>query len=260
MEEYTPSWLEGSSSPRDDFHIPEVPESDPMPPPPVADPVVDVEMLETQGDSVDLSALASSAAPDMPEQAVSDPMQVGSILGSLITAFDPASEEHMQDRHIGFMNSVYQLKDRPTYKEEVELCGTKVMLHFPGYVISDVDGTHLSCDQSWEGMKVEVGSMSLQEVGRVLKQNEATQLCKENGILRQSPVVGSPPRKTLRTFACVWLLERSHVDSSCQGLANFIPNIVDRKPETHALRSRSPRSHNLGSRRKCSIHGKSIRP
>ena len=53
------------------------------------------------------------------------------------------------------------------------------MLHFPGYVISDVDGTHLSCDQSWEGMKVEVGSMSLQEVGRVLKQDKATQLCKE---------------------------------------------------------------------------------
>ena len=106
MEEYTPSWLEGSSSPRADFHLPEVPEFDPMPPPSAADPVVDVEMLETQGDSVDLSALASSAAPDMSEQAVSDPMQVGSMLGSLIAAFDPASEEHMHDRHIGFMNIV----------------------------------------------------------------------------------------------------------------------------------------------------------
>ena len=224
MEEYTPSWLEGSSSPRADFHIPEVPESDPMPSPPVADPVVDVEMLETQGDSVDLSALASSAAPDMPEQAVSDPMQVGSILGSLIAAFDPASEEHMQDRHIGFMNSVYQLKDRPTYKEEVELCGTKVMLHFPGYVISDVDGTHLSCDQSWEGMKVEVGSMSLQEVGRVLKQNEATQLCKEWEIVPITCRWVFSCRKTLRTFVCVWLFERSHVDS-------FMPRICKSHPQ-----------------------------
>ena len=99
-------------------------------------------------------------------------------LGSLVTALNSFELDRLETRHIGLMQSVYQIKGQDNYSEEVTLCDREVKLIYPGYVTSDADGRYLSCELSWEGMKTETNSMTSQKVGRLLDEKLAKELCR----------------------------------------------------------------------------------
>ena len=140
-------------------------------------PTVDVEMASPPGD-MPMPAISAADFADLsvPASLTVDPDAMQ--LGSLVTALNPFELDHLETRHIGLMQSVYQIKGQETYSEEVTLCDQKVKLIYPGYVLSDADGRYLSCELSWEGMKTETSSMTSQKVGRLLDEKLAKELCR----------------------------------------------------------------------------------
>ena len=84
-------------------------------------PTVDVEMASPPGD-MPMPAISAADFTDLsvPASSTVDPDAMQ--LGSLVTALNPFELDHLETRHIGLMQSVYQIKGQETYSEEVTLC------------------------------------------------------------------------------------------------------------------------------------------
>lgn len=132
--------------------------------------IIDDDLDENMIDLSDINA-------NEPSEAV-DAMQVDAI----VSQWDPVEIETMTNRHVGFLQSVYQVKGSTPKAEQAELCGETVWIYKPGYVISDVNGQYLDKDLAFQGILTEVESMSKQRVGRVIKEAEALKLAKKWGI------------------------------------------------------------------------------
>ena len=76
------------------------------------------------------------------------------------TALDNFELSYLEERHIGMLQSVYQIRGIKPKSSKAILCGEEILLMFPGYVISDADGQYLEKDLAYAGMQTEIDSMT----------------------------------------------------------------------------------------------------
>lgn len=133
----------------------------------------DVDMVADQDDvEIDLVDFAEA----------SNGNQDDAMLVDQVTRFDEYELESIENRHVGFMQSVYQVKGSKPRREKADLCGTPIYVVFPGYVISDATGQYLDNELAFKGMFTEVASMTSQHVGKPIPESEAKVLAKKWGI------------------------------------------------------------------------------
>ena len=100
----------------------------------------------------------------------------------MITEFDPYQTVSIQHRILAMIDAIFYKKDKSTSHEEIALCGEGLLLHRPHYAISDTTGEWLDVDLVMAGIRTEVSNMSEQCVGRVCRESEAMDLCKQYSI------------------------------------------------------------------------------
>jgi hypothetical protein len=132
----------------------------------------DIDMVADQDDvEIDLEDFAEAS------NGIQDAMLVDQV-----TRFDEYELESIENRHVGFMQSVYQVKGSKRSCEKADLCGTPIYVVFPGYVVSDTTGQYLDNELAFKGMFTEVASMTSQHVGKPIPESEAKVLAKKWGI------------------------------------------------------------------------------
>lgn len=119
---------------------------------------------------------------ELGEPPVISPENASMELDGLICDFDECSLERMEDRHIAFLNSIYNKKDEVKVWTAVKVGGSRIYVARPPYVISDVDGSYLDVDMSVKWMGVECESTTLMEVGDPVNEAAAKAYCRANGI------------------------------------------------------------------------------
>ena len=129
-----------------------------------------MEVDDSADGMVDLSDFAAAGG----EPTATEAMEL-----DLVTALDSFELSYLEERHIGMMQSVYQIRGVKPKSSKANLCGEEILLLFPGYVISDANGQYLDKDLAYAGMHTEIDSMTSQQVGRPIHEQEAQRLAKQ---------------------------------------------------------------------------------
>ena len=130
----------------------------------------DMEVDDSADGMVDLSEFAAAGG----EPTATEAMEL-----DLVTALDNFELSYLEERHIGMLQSVYQIRGVKPKSSKANLCGEEILLLFPGYVISDANGQYLDKDLAYAGMHTEIDSMTSQKVGRPIHEQEAQRLAKQ---------------------------------------------------------------------------------
>ncbi|CAL1151687.1 unnamed protein product, partial [Cladocopium goreaui] len=130
----------------------------------------DMEVDDSADGMVDLSEFAAAGG----EPTATEAMEL-----DLVTALDNFELSYLEERHIGMLQSVYQIRGVKPKSSKANLCGEEILLLFPGYVISDANGQYLDKDLAYAGMRTEIDSMTSQKVGRPIHEQEAQRLAKQ---------------------------------------------------------------------------------
>ena len=109
----------------------------------------DMEVDDSADGMVDLSEFAAAGG----EPTATEAMEL-----DLVTALDNFELSYLEERHIGMLQSVYQIRGVKPKSSKANLCGEEILLLFPGYVISDANGQYLDKDLAYAGMHTEIDS------------------------------------------------------------------------------------------------------